>query len=275
MELSIQDLGAIGEMIGAIAVVITLMYLASQINQNTVAVKASAMQSLAVATSEVWRNACLDFDRTEKFFEIAKKENKTPKEIIDKYDSMIKDAFKKFDISFDNYSRTSKKIHHETASEFFKNLNKKNVFVEKESKQLYDNQAKQFLADRFVKGICPICNEDEAYGDQCESCGSSLSANELIDPKSTISNSKPILKKTKHWYLPLNKYEKFIKSNNIEIAGIEYIIDKNGIIYTYDVNTNTNYNSQAERNSKIKGMKSIAEFLKKELLSLSNIKVVA
>ena len=140
----------------------------------------------------------------------AKKENKTPKEIIDKYDSMIKDAFKKFDISFDNYSRTSKKIHHETASEFFKNLNKKNVFVEKESKQLYDNEAKQFLADRFVKGTCPLCDNDEAYGDQCESCGSSLSANELINPKSTISNSKPVLKKTKHWYLPLNKYEKFI-----------------------------------------------------------------
>ena len=140
----------------------------------------------------------------------AKKENKTPKEVIDKYDSMIKDAFKKFDISFDNYSRTSKKIHHETASDFFKNLNKKNIFIEKESKQLFDNEAKQFLADRFVKGICPICNNDEAYGDQCESCGSSLSANELIDPKSTISNSKPILKKTKHWYLPLNKYEKFI-----------------------------------------------------------------
>ena len=140
----------------------------------------------------------------------AKKENKTPKEIIDKYNSMIKDAFEKFDISFDNYSRTSNKIHHETASDFFKNLYSKNVFIEKESKQLYDNEAKQFLADRFVKGICPICNEDEAYGDQCESCGSSLSANELIDPKSTISNSKPILKKTKHWYLPLNKYEKFI-----------------------------------------------------------------
>ena len=111
-----------------------------------------------------------------------------------------------FDISFDNYSRTSKKIHHETASDFFKNLYSKNVFIEKESEQLYDNQAKQFLADRFVKGICPICNENEAYGDQCESCGSSLSANELIDPKSTISNSKPILKKTKHWYLPLNKF---------------------------------------------------------------------
>ena len=140
----------------------------------------------------------------------AKKENKTPKEIIDKYDSMIKDAFKKFDISFDNYSRTSKKIHHETASEFFKNLNQKNVFVEKEAKQLYDNEAKQFLADRFVKGTCPLCDNDEAYGDQCESCGSSLSANELINPKSTISNSKPVLKKTKHWYLPLNKYEKFI-----------------------------------------------------------------
>ena len=140
----------------------------------------------------------------------AKLENKTPKEVIDKYDSMIKDAFKKFDISFDNYSRTSKKIHHETASDFFKNLNKKNIFIEKESKQLFDKEAKQFLADRFVKGVCPICNNDEAYGDQCESCGSSLSANELINPKSTISNSKPLLKRTKHWYLPLNKYEKFL-----------------------------------------------------------------
>jgi len=140
----------------------------------------------------------------------AKKENKTPKEVIDKYNSMIKNAFKKFDISFDNYSRTSRKIHHETASDFFEDLHSKNIFIAKESEQLYDNEAKQFLADRFVKGICPVCKNDEAYGDQCESCGSSLSASELINPKSTISNSKPTLKKTKHWYLPLNKYEKFI-----------------------------------------------------------------
>ena len=140
----------------------------------------------------------------------AKKEGKTPQEIIDTYDKIIRDSFRKFGITFDNYSRTSRKIHHETAQGFFKQLNEKKIFEEINSNQLYDPKAQQFLADRFVLGTCPICQNAEAYGDQCESCGSSLSATELINPKSTISGAKPELKKTKHWYLPLNKYENFI-----------------------------------------------------------------
>ena len=140
----------------------------------------------------------------------AKKEGKTPQEIIDTYDHIIRDSFRKFGITFDNYSRTSRKIHHETAQGFFKQLNEKKIFEEINSDQLYDPEAQQFLADRFVLGTCPICQNAEAYGDQCESCGSSLSATELINPKSTISGAKPELKKTKHWYLPLNKYENFI-----------------------------------------------------------------
>ena len=140
----------------------------------------------------------------------AKEESKSPKEIIDRYDKIIRDSFKNFNISFDNYSRTSLKIHHETAQEFFINLNKKNVFIEKETEQLYDIEAKEFLADRFIVGTCPICRNEEAYGDQCEDCGSSLSSLDLINPKSKLSGSKPILKNTKHWYLPLNKYENFI-----------------------------------------------------------------
>ena len=140
----------------------------------------------------------------------AKKEGKTPQEIIDTYDKIIRDSFRKFGITFDNYSRTSRKIHHETAQGFFKQLNEKKIFEEMNSDQLYDPEAQQFLADRFVLGTCPICQNTEAYGDQCESCGSSLSATELINPKSTISGAKPELKKTKHWYLPLNKYENFI-----------------------------------------------------------------
>ena len=140
----------------------------------------------------------------------AKKEGKTPQEIIDTYDKIIRNSFRKFGITFDNYSRTSRKIHHETAQGFFKQLYGKKIFEEINSDQLYDPKAQQFLADRFVLGTCPICQNTEAYGDQCESCGSSLSATELINPKSTISGAKPELKKTKHWYLPLNKYENFI-----------------------------------------------------------------
>ena len=141
----------------------------------------------------------------------AKKEGKTPRQIIDQFDQLIRTSFTKFGIAFDHYSRTSRKIHHETAQEFFNILYDKGVFEEKDSDQLFDPEAKQFLADRFVTGICPICQHPEAYGDQCENCGSSLSATELEYPKSTLSGSKPILKKTKHWYLPLNKFENFIK----------------------------------------------------------------
>ena len=141
----------------------------------------------------------------------AKKEGVSPKEIINKYHSNIKKSFQEFGISFDNYSRTSNQIHHETASDFFLQLYNKNKLVEKTTDQLYDSEMKQFLADRFVIGECPECTSNEAYGDQCEKCGSSLNAVDLINPKSTISGSIPILKKTKHWFLPLNNYEDFIK----------------------------------------------------------------
>jgi len=141
----------------------------------------------------------------------AKKEGVSPQEIIDKYHEMIKKSFEDFGITFDNYSRTSAKIHHETASDFFKKLYAENKFIEEVTEQLYDAEAQQFLADRFVTGTCPKCGNEEAYGDQCESCGSSLNATDLIHPKSTISGSKPILKKTKHWFLPLNHYEDFLK----------------------------------------------------------------
>ena len=141
----------------------------------------------------------------------AKKEKKSPQQIIDHYDQLIRDSFEAFGITFDNYSRTSRAVHHETAQEIFKDLHQKDIFEENESEQLFDPEVKQFLADRFVKGTCPICQNTEAYGDQCESCGSSLSANELINPKSTISGSQPEMRKTKHWYLPLNRYEAFLE----------------------------------------------------------------
>ena len=141
----------------------------------------------------------------------AKKEGTTAQNIIDKYHFIIKESFINFGISFDNYSRTSSKIHHETASGFFKDLNDKNIFIEKESDQLYDASEKQFLADRFVEGECPKCNFDGAYGDQCENCGSTLNPNELINPRSKLSGNKPTLKKTKHWFLPLNNFEPFLK----------------------------------------------------------------
>ena len=141
----------------------------------------------------------------------AKKEGVSPQEIIDKYHFMIKDSFLEFGISFDNYSRTSSKIHHETASDFFKELNQKKIFIEKESEQLYDAKENQFLADRFIVGECPKCGCKEAYGDQCESCGSSLNATDLINPKSKLSGNKPVYKKTKHWFLPLNNFESFLK----------------------------------------------------------------
>ncbi|MBS9462777.1 methionine--tRNA ligase [Flagellimonas sp. 389] len=141
----------------------------------------------------------------------AKKEGVTPKEIIDRYHEIIKKSFADFGISFDNYSRTSAEIHHKTASDFFEKLYQQEDFIEEVTEQLYDDKAKQFLADRFVTGTCPKCGYEEAYGDQCENCGSSLNATDLINPKSTITGGIPILKKTKHWFLPLDRYEDFLK----------------------------------------------------------------
>ena len=141
----------------------------------------------------------------------AKKEGITPQEVIDKYDGIIRKSFVDFGISFDNYSRTSSKIHHDTASEFFKKLYDKGDFIEEVTEQLYDAKADQFLADRFVVGTCPKCENPEAYGDQCERCGSTLNATDLINPKSTITGETPILKSTKHWFLPLDRYQDFLK----------------------------------------------------------------
>ena len=141
----------------------------------------------------------------------AKKEGVSPKEIIDKYDAMIRTSFDQLGISFNNYSRTSTEIHHKTAAEFFKNMHIDGKFIEETTEQLFDEEAQQFLADRFVTGTCPKCDHPEAYGDQCEQCGSSLSATELINPKSTLSGSVPQLKPTKHWFLPLDQYEDFIR----------------------------------------------------------------
>jgi methionyl-tRNA synthetase len=141
----------------------------------------------------------------------AKKEGVTPQEIVDRYHKIIKDSFEEFGITFDNYSRTSAKIHHDTASEFFKTLYDKNEFVEEVSEQLYDAEANQFLADRFVIGTCPKCGNEESYGDQCEKCGTSHNATDLINPKSAITGNVPTLKETKHWFLPLNKHEAFLR----------------------------------------------------------------
>lgn len=141
----------------------------------------------------------------------AKKEGVTPQDIVDRYHKIIKESFEEFGISFDIYSRTSSKIHYKTASDFFKTLYEKGEFIEKTSEQYYDEEAKQFLADRYITGTCPHCKNPNAYGDQCEACGTSLSPLDLIDPKSAISGSKPVLRETKHWYLPLDKHEGWLK----------------------------------------------------------------
>ncbi|PTN04783.1 methionine--tRNA ligase [Mangrovibacterium marinum] len=141
----------------------------------------------------------------------AKNEGVTPQDIVDKYHGIIKESFAKFGISFDVYSRTSSPVHHETASEFFKTLYENGKFVEQTSEQYYDEENKQFLADRYIVGTCPKCSFEKAYGDQCESCGTSLSPTELINPKSMISGNTPVLKETKHWYLPLDQYEPWLK----------------------------------------------------------------
>ena len=141
----------------------------------------------------------------------AKKENKSPEEIVDFYHNLNDNCFKKLNIEFDIYDRTSSKLHHKTASDFFAELNKKKSFIKKKSTQFFDKTHNQFLADRYITGTCPKCKFNNAYGDQCESCGSALSPDELINPKSTISGSTPILKETSHWYLPMQKHEDWLK----------------------------------------------------------------
>jgi len=140
----------------------------------------------------------------------AKAEGITPQAVVDKYHEIIKKSFQEFGITFDNYSRTTAKVHHETASEFFKDLYEDGKFIEETSAQLYDEEANQFLADRFIVGTCPKCGFEESYGDQCENCGTSHNAQDLINPKSVITGNKPSLKETKHWYLPLNEYQSWL-----------------------------------------------------------------
>lgn len=142
----------------------------------------------------------------------AKKENTTPQAVVDKYHKIMGDAFNEFGISFDIYSRTSSKTHHQTASDFFKKLHDKHSFTEQVTEQYFDETANQFLADRYIVGTCPKCSNPNAYGDQCEKCGSSLNPTDLIEPKSTLSGSKPVLKKTKNWFLPLDKLQPKIKA---------------------------------------------------------------
>lgn len=141
----------------------------------------------------------------------AKKEGITPQDVVDRYHGIIKQSFADFGITFDIYSRTTSDTHKEMASDFFRKLYEKGEFIEKSSEQYYDEEAKQFLADRYITGTCPHCRNEKAYGDQCEACGTSLSATDLVDPKSAISGSKPVMRETKHWYLPLDKHEAFLK----------------------------------------------------------------
>ena len=142
----------------------------------------------------------------------SKKASVSPKELIDKYDKIIKSSFQEFGILFDNYSRTSKKIHHETSLKLFEDLKEKNLFSLIKSEQFFDVEENQFLADRYISGVCPFCNYEDAFGDQCEKCGSTLSPEELKNPRSTISNSTPILKQTKHYFIKLNEFEEFIRN---------------------------------------------------------------
>ena len=142
----------------------------------------------------------------------AMKEHTTPQAIVDKYHEIIKRNFKDLGIDFDIYHRTSSPLHHETAQEFFTFLNDKGDLQLKETEQFYDEEAKTFLADRYIIGTCPVCGNDNAYGDQCEKCGTSLSPEQLINPRSTLSGNQPIKKATTHWYLPLNKHEDFLRN---------------------------------------------------------------
>src|SRR5687768_4155724 len=146
----------------------------------------------------------------------AMKENSTPQQVVDKYHAIIADSFREMDISFDIYSRTSNAIHHQTASDFFLNLYNKGLFEEKETEQYYDESRKMFLADRYITGTCPVCDNPNAYGDQCEKCGSTLSPDQLINPRSTLSDAVPVKKKTKHWYFPLQDYEPWLNKWLIE-----------------------------------------------------------
>ena len=158
----------------------------------------------------------------------AKKDGLTPKDIVDKYHGIIKNAFEKFDISFDIFHRTSTELHHETSADFFKKLHEQGKFIEETSEQYFDEEYQQFLADRYITGDCPKCQSTGAYGDQCEKCGSDLSPTDLINPKSTLSGKTPVLRSTSHWYLPLNDYETWFKQWILEeIRHINFLREDN------------------------------------------------
>ncbi|MDX5340081.1 MAG: methionine--tRNA ligase, partial [Cyclobacteriaceae bacterium] len=157
----------------------------------------------------------------------ANKEGKTPQQVVDHYHAMMKKSFQDFGISFDHYSRTSAKIHHETSQEFFLDLYQKGEFLEQTTEQYYDDEAKQFLADRYIEGTCPKCGNPNAYGDQCEKCGTSLSPTDLINPKSKLSGNTPVLKETKHWFLDLARYQSFLKKWILEEHGEDW---KNNVL---------------------------------------------
>jgi methionyl-tRNA synthetase len=146
----------------------------------------------------------------------ARKEGLSPQQIVDKYHALIQDSFQQFGISFDVFSRTSNALHHETAGDFFKKFYEEGKFIEKETEQYYDPEANQFLADRYIIGTCPKCSFDKAYGDQCENCGSSLSPSDLLSPKSALSGATPVLKPTRHWFLPLDQYQKQLEHYVLE-----------------------------------------------------------
>ncbi|MEL7145948.1 MAG: class I tRNA ligase family protein, partial [Bacteroidota bacterium] len=146
----------------------------------------------------------------------ARKEGTTPQAVVDKYHEMIKDSFDQFGISFDIYSRTSSETQRQTASEFFTMMHDKDAFVEKKSEQYYDAKEELFLADRLIRGTCPNCGFEDAYGDQCENCGTSLSPSELKNPRSAVSGEQPLRKETKHWYIPLDQYEEWLRKWIIE-----------------------------------------------------------
>ena len=141
----------------------------------------------------------------------AKKEGITPQQVVDRYHAIIKESFEKLGISFDIYSRTTSPTHAKTASDFFRKLYDEGKFVEQTTEQFYDEEAKSFLADRYIVGTCPKCGAEGAYGDQCEVCGSTLSPDELVNPRSTLSGATPVKRETKHWYLPLDKYEQMLR----------------------------------------------------------------
>ena len=170
----------------------------------------------------------------------AKKEGITPQQVVDRYHAMIKKSFADFGISFDIYSRTTSETHSKTASDFFKKLYDEGKLVEKTSMQYYDEEAKQFLADRYITGECPHCHNPKAYGDQCEKCGSDLDPTELINPVSTISGSKPVLKETKNWYLPLNEYQDWLKQHFETIGDRVHDLERYGVVF--EKNPNGTYN---------------------------------